>query len=1204
MIDALGRLVERRKQRKRRRLEAQQPSGLDFNQTEPSAAADFAPDGGEKDFQVPQDVDISMEIPLSDSELPQEPIPTNAAGRPIRVRRRTWKILELLPDPPAPIPLAPAQLPLPDDDDKTPPPTIQEYIWNPVRSILNTFGLFREYAAIPTHNPDDRASLNDLSYIQSETTGDPNPGIYHLAPISTSTGDSSYAPFRNSSIFGLMNWMWSGSALKSLGDMGELVNFLKSDDFRKEDLEGFNIRTETAHFDEMLEADVGEGSSAARDGWKEVGVKIQIPDGQHHTLPEDIPTYEVPGLHFRKLTEILKSVISDSSAYCFHYMPFKQYWQPTPDREPERVYDEIFSSDAFIAEHIKVQQQPPEPGCQLERVVAALMFWSDSTHLASFGNASLWPLYLYFGNQSKWLRGKPRAGACHHVAYIPKLPDEFNDFFEGLVGNAPSADILTHCRRDLMHAVWQLILDDDFLYAYEHGIVIECPDGIFRRFYPRILTYSADYPEKVVLATIRNLGACPCPRCLLQKEMIPEVGTKLDATRRETLSRTSDTTFREKVQLARDAIYRLAVTIKSVVVERLLAAQSLVPTTNAFTKLSKFGFNLFTMFVPDFMHEFELGVWKQTFVHLMRILVAHGGAAIQHLNQRYRMVPVFGRSTIRRFSDNASAMKKLAARNYEDLLQCAMPVFEGLLDEPHNSQVLDLLFTLAEWHSLAKLRLHTDSTIQLLDQCTTDLGRQLRKFTRNVCSAFDTRELPREVASRGRQKAKKKKTTLAATADEPAAKMPPKKKSFNMFTYKIHALGDYTRTIKWFGTTDSYSTQPGELEHRRVKKFYARTNKNQAVRQMTKLEQRERALRMQRQALKKGKAPENRNNGRKGLIANPRIDFSASEALPHTPPEVHHHISPSRNFHLDIPTWLAGNAGDPAIIDFLPKLKDHLLARLAHPEWTGDGNEFTPAEHSNLLIRNNRLYIHKVFRVNYTTYDVRRGQDSMNPRTRADIMTLSHQDDTDHPFAYARILGVFHADVTHNVPGNSRVPVSIEFLWVRWYRRDPTYRAGFKRKRLHRLEFLPDSDPDAYGFLNPDEVIRGSHIIPAFYYGPTETFAPSLARAADELDDWVYYYVNIFVDRDMYMRYAGGGVGHYRVALPEDASNPGMDEDVDTPTLIQPLTSEPGALEEEEGSSGSDSDEASSSEEDVDLGPEDGEGGLDEDEDNEGYAAL
>ena len=47
-----------------------------------------------------------------------------------------------------------------------------------------------------------------------------------------------------------------------------------------------------------------------------------------------------------------------------------------------------------------------------------------------------------------------------------------------------------------MHEVWKVLLDDEFLEAYMYGIVIKCVDGIERRVYPRIFTYSADYPEK------------------------------------------------------------------------------------------------------------------------------------------------------------------------------------------------------------------------------------------------------------------------------------------------------------------------------------------------------------------------------------------------------------------------------------------------------------------------------------------------------------------------------------------------------------------------------------------------------------------------------------------------------------------------------------------------------------------------------------
>jgi len=47
-----------------------------------------------------------------------------------------------------------------------------------------------------------------------------------------------------------------------------------------------------------------------------------------------------------------------------------------------------------------------------------------------------------------------------------------------------------------MHAVWRLLLDDDFMDVYTNGIIIEFPDGVKRRLFPQFFTYSADYPEK------------------------------------------------------------------------------------------------------------------------------------------------------------------------------------------------------------------------------------------------------------------------------------------------------------------------------------------------------------------------------------------------------------------------------------------------------------------------------------------------------------------------------------------------------------------------------------------------------------------------------------------------------------------------------------------------------------------------------------
>lgn len=78
-----------------------------------------------------------------------------------------------------------------------------------------------------------------------------------------------------------------------------------------------------------------------------------------------------------------------------------------------------------------------------------------------------------------------------------KLPDSFKDFVAGLAGpKSAGGAFMVHCHRELVHAQWKCILDDEFMEVYNHGVVLSCPDGKNRRFYLRIFTYSADYPEK------------------------------------------------------------------------------------------------------------------------------------------------------------------------------------------------------------------------------------------------------------------------------------------------------------------------------------------------------------------------------------------------------------------------------------------------------------------------------------------------------------------------------------------------------------------------------------------------------------------------------------------------------------------------------------------------------------------------------------
>ena len=190
---------------------------------------------------------------------------------------------------------------------------------------------------------------------------------------------------------------------------------------------------------------------------------------------------------------------------------------------------------------------------------------------------------------------------------------------------------------------------------------------------------------------ICNFGSCPCPQCLIPKSKIPEVGTAPDKQWHEKSRRVDDFNRNWNVSLARDLNY-------SQILYWIPAFQ------NAFSTLAPFGFNFFDMLVQDFMHEFELGIWKALFMHLVHILVSHGDGTIQEFNRQYQQVPTFGRSTICCFSEMRQEWRswlweilRISSRcicksveiwiTFNCIQKCAMPVFDGLLPAKHNGDI-------------------------------------------------------------------------------------------------------------------------------------------------------------------------------------------------------------------------------------------------------------------------------------------------------------------------------------------------------------------------------------------------------------------------------------------------------------------------------------------------------------------------------------
>ena len=178
----------------------------------------------------------------------------------------------------------------------------------------------------------------------------------------------------------------------------------------------------------------------------------------------------------------------------------------------------------------------------------------------------------------------------------------------------------------------------------------------------------------------------------------------------------------------------------------------------------------------------------------------------------------------------------------------------------------------------------------------------------------------------------------------------------------------------------------------------------------------------------------------------------------------------------------------------------------------------TLEEWQRVTLKHERLYKHNIMRINYTQYDVQHDEDIIHIGTsgHCNIMTLnstytpsSSTPSDSHPFRYARVLGIFHANVMYIGAGNTDYcPRRLEVLWVRWYKLE-SGNGTWSTRMLDCVSFLPVNDENAFGFLDPTDVLRGCHITPAFRQGRVrEDGEPGLSYWAQDVVDWKLYFIS------------------------------------------------------------------------------------------------
>ncbi|PSR77770.1 hypothetical protein PHLCEN_2v7713, partial [Hermanssonia centrifuga] len=395
----------------------------------------------------------------------------------------------------------------------------------------NEFGVFCRYHRKPCQDLSDESTEDSLCNAPNISTTSPSIPSSPLHSFGRTVvnglakAPNWFAPFLNSTVFHLVHWAYTGSNQKSTGEIKQLVHdVLLSPDFDREHLQGFRMGREGRHLDEH--ATSTNANFNIDDGWHEASINVPLPkERTKHNMEEQAPHLEVKGVWHRKLLDVIIAAYRDKSVRQLIFMPYEFLFQEA-DNPPERVYTEGYTCDALLEEDANIHAQPrhAEDGLDVKYSMVPLMLWSDSTHLANFGTASLWPIYLYFGNLSKYLRCKPSHFAAHHIAYIPSHT----------------------CTAYL----W---------------IVVTMSGGNY-------------FPGFSLIRRIILKGRCLCPRCLVLKSCVPEMGTKYDRKCQSENMR-KDTTFMQMlIAKARKLIFKSGKSITSKAVESKIYPTSLLPT--------------------------------------------------------------------------------------------------------------------------------------------------------------------------------------------------------------------------------------------------------------------------------------------------------------------------------------------------------------------------------------------------------------------------------------------------------------------------------------------------------------------------------------------------------------------------------------------------------------------------------------------------
>lgn len=295
---------------------------------------------------------LVLDMPETQVDVP--PPSLTQCGRPSQEYRLPKRFRDNLLESPAHVPTMPSN----SDSNTNIVRQVILIVCDRLVTAKNLFAIWRDYPERPSADPDSHITLEELS------------NLYHghlqsQALFESKTQHPSHWPFLNGTVHGVMQWLNNRQMAKSEAETTKLIhNVILSPNFNPDDLVGFDAHCENQQLNKAV------SESALRTQFTESSVNILIPSGASHIEGK---TFEVPALLHRDLTSVIREAFESPLTQLYHYFPFELFQKSHRSGKEDRIYGEIFTSDAFLEETERVQRHglvPTEdPKCKEKKLL-------------------------------------------------------------------------------------------------------------------------------------------------------------------------------------------------------------------------------------------------------------------------------------------------------------------------------------------------------------------------------------------------------------------------------------------------------------------------------------------------------------------------------------------------------------------------------------------------------------------------------------------------------------------------------------------------------------------------------------------------------------------------------------------------------------------------------------------------------------------